>query len=296
MHAPPCPYCNTVSVLSGARTSIVRTGYFFRKSDNSLQQRFFCKACARSFSSATFSPCFKQKKRQLNPEIFKFLASGVSQRRLATLLKTNRKTVVRKFIFLGIYAQHFLLQDLENHLGVSNLEFDDLETFEHSKLKPLSVIVAIESKTRRVLGFRVARMPAKGLLACKSIKKYGRRKDERKRARSELFTEIKPFINHDAVIKSDESFHYPADVKKHFPNCTHSKFKGRRGCVTGQGELKSGGFDPLFSLNHTFAMFRANINRLFRRTWNTTKIPERLTLHIAIYALFHNWTLIQSEF
>ncbi len=35
---------------------------------------------------------------------------------------------------------------------------------------------------------------------------------------------------------------------------SHQRFKGRRGCIVGQGELKVGGFDPLFSLNHTYAM------------------------------------------
>jgi hypothetical protein len=47
----------------------------------------------------------------------------------------------------------------------------------------------------------------------------------------------------------------------------HQTFKGRRGCVVGQDELKAGCFDPLFILNHTCAMFRAHIELLSRRTW-----------------------------
>jgi hypothetical protein len=46
----------------------------------------------------------------------------------------------------------------------------------------------------------------------------------------------------------------------------------------GQGELKRGGFDPLFSLNHTAAMFRDRLKRLSHRTWCTTKRPDRLQL------------------
>jgi len=144
------------------------------------------------------------------------------------------------------------------------------------------------------LGFRVAKMPAKGLLVKRALKKYGIRKDERKKKRNELFEEIKDFVKEGALIKSDENPHYIYDVKKHFPKSKHERFKGKRGCVVGQGELKGGGFDPLFSLNHTYAMFRANVNRLFRRTWNTTKIPERLGLHMAMYALYHNLKLIQN--
>ena len=58
--------------------------------------------------------------------------------------------------------------------------------------------------------------------------------------------------------------------------------------------LKKIRFDPLFSLNHTCAMLRANLNRLFRRTWCTTKKPERLALHIAMYVVFHNETLLNK--
>jgi hypothetical protein len=66
--------------------------------------------------------------------------------------------------------------------------------------------------------------------------------------------------------------------------------------LTGQGELKVGGFDPIFSLNHTCAMLRANINRLFRKTWCTTKKMEMLEHHLAIYALYHNERALWQNF
>jgi hypothetical protein len=230
----------------------------------------------------------------LNSQIYQLLASGISQRRLAIFLNTNRKTIVRKFLFVGPIADWVLKEDLKNHPPATEVEFDDLETFEHSKLKPLSVISVVESGSRRILGFKVARMPAKGLLVKRSLKKYGPRVDERKVKRRRLFTELQDFIAPTAVMKSDESPHYPKDVRRYFPKALHKVYKGRRGCVVGQGELKGGGFDPIFSLNHSYAMSRANINRLFRRTWNTTKKPEHLTLHLAIYVLFHNRYLIHN--
>lgn len=289
-----CPHCRTSNNPSGARTMIVSSGSYYRKSDQSRQQRYNCRSCGRSFSTASSQLCYRQRKRELNPQIFKLLASGISQRRLALVLAVNRKTIVRKFIFLGVNAHLYLGLDRLRYAKSSVVEFDDLETFEHSKMKPLSVIMAVESKTRRILGFRVARMPAKGLLVKRALKKYGPRKDCRKKAREELFAELTTHVSQNAIFKSDQNPHYPSSIKRHFPTASHFTTKGRRGCVVGQGELKAGGFDPLFTLNHTFAMFRANINRLFRRTWNTTKKPERLDLHIAIYALMHNLALIKK--
>jgi len=75
------------------------------------------------------------------------------------------------------------------------IEFDDLETFEHTKCKPISVALAVEYKTRRVLAFEVARMPAKGLLAAISRKKYGFRIDDRPSAYEALFKALVPQVS-----------------------------------------------------------------------------------------------------
>ncbi|WP_374029976.1 hypothetical protein [Bdellovibrio bacteriovorus] len=289
-----CPYCHQQNSSSESRDIIVSHGSFLRQSDQTRQSRYFCKPCKKHFSLATFSPCYRQRKRHLNPRLFEVFVSGVSQRRAAFIFKVNRKTVIRKFIFLGLASYHYLLEDRKRYPVSTEIEFDDLETFEHSKLKPLSVIAAIETGSRRILGFKVARMPAKGLLVKRSLKKYGRRKDERKSKRIELFKELRPYVCENALIKSDENPHYLPDVARFFPKCRHKAYKGQRGCVVGQGELKGGGYDPLFSLNHSYAMFRASVNRIFRRTWNTTKKPERLSLHLAMYALYHNLFLIHN--
>jgi hypothetical protein len=169
--------------------------------------------------------------------------------------------------------------------------FDDMETFEHTKCKPISIGLMVEEGTRRILGYNVASMPAKGLLAKLSVKKYGKRIDERPKKRAELFTKMKLLINEDAVIKSDECPYYFKYIVRHFPKAKHITFKGRASAVVGQGELKKVGYDPLFSLNHTCASLRARVSRLIRKTWNTTKKPERLDLHLAIVCLHHNMNL-----
>ena len=171
------------------------------------------------------------------------------------------------------------------------VEFDDLETSEHTKCKPISITLAVESGTRRILGFEVSKMPAKGKIAAFARRKYGSRPDQRKTARARLFKTIKPLVHRHPTIKSDENPHYANCVKKYFPGSLHATHKGKRGCIVGQGELKKITFDPLFSLNHTCAMFRANINRLFRRTWCTTKRIDRLEAHLALYSVHHNQNL-----
>lgn len=219
------------------------------------------------------------------------MASGNSLRRIARLLSINKNTVPRKLQFLGLRARFFNLRFRSEKIA-SEVQFDDLETIEHTKLKPLSVTLAVEKHSRFILGFEVSRMPAKGLLVKKALKKYGPRQDERQIGRDRLFRKIKPQVHPLALIESDSNPHYPEVVKQHFPKALHVTVLGARGSIGGQGELKKIQFDPLFSLNHTCAMLRANINRLIRKTWCTTKKIQGLIDHLDIYVAYHNSQLI----
>ena len=82
--------------------------------------------------------------------------------------------------------------------------------------------------------------------------------------------------------ETDGHKHYASLIKHYFPNATHEVFPSVRGAVVGQGELKKTHFDPLFTINHFLATMRAQINRLVRRTWCTTKLPDRLSDHIDV--------------
>jgi len=137
-------------------------------------------------------------------------------------------------------------------------------------------------------------MAANGRLASNAAKLYGPRKDERRPARRRLFHKVKDLVREGLTIKSDQNPHYPKDVATFFPSAKHERFKGKRGSQTGQGEIKKVKFDPLFSLNHTCAMLRANVNRLFRKTWCTTKRADRLYAHLVLYAAYHNAELIHK--
>jgi transposase-like protein len=290
-----CPYCCPLHSPISESRPIRRIGEFWRKSDGRWISRFQCLLCKRGFSQATNHSCYRQNKRHKNQIVRKLLSAGVSQREIARVTGLNRKTIVRKLLYWAQIAQMELEKSNQENPQCKEVEFDDLETFEHTKCKPLSVTLMVEYKTRRILGFQVSLMPSKGLLAAISKKKYGPRRDGRPKAREMLFSRVKSAVQETALIRSDSNPHYVEDVKKHFPKALHQTIKGKRGAITGQGELKKIGFDPLFSLNHTCAMLRANINRLFRRTWCTTKRPDRLAAHILVYSMSHNQRIAQKN-
>lgn len=166
-----------------------------------------------------------------------------------------------------------------------------MEASEHTKLKPLSIPLLVDKKTRKILAFDVVSMPAKGALAAISRQKYGPRKDERGPAIETLLHDLKPLIGRCEIIRSDDCPRYPKPIEQQLPELTHLSCVGGRGCISGQGELKRKVYDPLFSLNHTAAMLRANLSRLQRRTWSISKKAENLKHHIQIYVRYHNEVL-----
>ena len=274
---------------------VIKDGSYYRQDDSRYIQRYKCKHCGRKFSSATFNLACHQKKRRINFRLNGLLASGISMRRSALLLHVHRITVKRKLIYLAKKAKQchqIRLNNLANQ--IEHLQFDDLITIEHTKMKPLTVTLAVDAKNRTILGAEVGQIPAFGHLAEKSRRKYGFRENQHKDTINRLFESIKNVIKKDALIESDEHHLYPQFVRTFFPTSDYRQYKGERGCVVGQGELKKVHYDPLFMLNHSCAMFRANINRLIRKTWCTTKDPKSLKDHLDIYIEFHNRYLIPA--
>lgn len=272
---------------------VIRNGHYFRQSDSRKIQSFYCKSCGKYFSSATFSDCYRQKKRRINEPMRDLLCKRLSLRDLARHLKVSRTTIARRLVFLADQArrrQEQFLIDYQQQFGpIKKLQFDDLITHEHTKCKPLSMTMVVEEKTRIVVGFNVAQIPAFGQLADISRNKYGERKDQSRKKRHRLFAHLaQEILPQDVVFRSDKHTQYPYLVYKHFPQATHLTHKGARGTVSGQGEMKKTGRDPLFSVNHTLAMVRDKMSRLSRRSWNATKKPENLAHHMAIYIDSHN--------
>lgn len=283
-----CPN-KTCSVFKNSIFQI-KDGFYFRHDDSRKIQRFRCKICHCRYSKATFTLEKNQKKRRINLQVRAMLSMGVSQRNCAYGLKVARKTIERKLIYLSKKAeqnQQKYLETLKKN-PIMEVQFDDLISSIHTKLKPISVSVVTCPKTFMILGAKVSEIPAFGKLAVFSRKKYGRRKNLHTKTLNNLLANLQPMISPLAHFKTDEHKRYPELIKNHFPNSTHETFKGQRATVVGMGELKTKSYDPLFAINHTLACFRYGMNRFIRRTWCTTKKLENAQHHINIFIDFHN--------
>ncbi|MEY4629911.1 MAG: hypothetical protein RIQ81_31 [Pseudomonadota bacterium] len=278
-----CPKCK-------ACKSVIKKGFFRHLTiPGGKSQRYRCKKCRHCFSQTNGTLSARQRRPDLHRPVFNLMVSGVSQRRIALLCSTTQTTVARKLVLLAKFANLIHDERLARMEGaVKMADFDEMETSEHTKCKPVAIAAAVEEPSRIILRLKAASMPAKGRLAKMSRRRYGRRKDDRRAALVSVLQDIAKVAVRDLVIKSDLCPRYPQLVARHLPTAEHRRFKGRRGCVVGLGELKAGGKDPLFSLNQTCAMVRDNLKCLARRTWCTTKRIDRLQCRLDLYVCAHN--------
>jgi len=281
---PICPRCGA--------TCSAKFGHYFRKDDAQRIQRYRCMACLKCHSSATHTPTYRQKKRRLNRLVEMDIASSTSQRRTAIKHNCDRKTVGRKIAFLAEQARIKVAAWLERQPLFDHVQWDELISFEHTRLKPLSVAVMSSAQHRCIIGYGVAQIPASGTIAQRSREKYGPRVNRSGTMRKRVLAEVAKHLTDNVLIKSDEHPRYANEIKLAIPGASHVQYRSVRGSLTGQGELKRTGYDPLFPINHTLAMMRDNIKRFARRTWCTTKRKDALNDVLAIYMHYHNTVLI----
>jgi hypothetical protein len=280
---PNCDRCGR----PGARNS-----FYVRNCDRVKITQYRCLSCKRTWTEGTNTLEKRQRLRSINEKLGPILVSCVSMRRAAKLLGINRKTVARRIPYLAAKARLAQSAPPAESPSCPEIFLDELITFEHTRCKPLAVCMAV-SKERKILAFSVSSMPPIGKhLRRISLKKYGKRPNHRRKGLASCLEAVAPYVGPTTRFISDEEPSYRQLLLRHYPGLEHQQHPSKRAVIAGQGELKDHSYDPLFAINHTFAMLRANLARLVRRTWVTTKKTSRLEEFIQIYAGFHNLELI----
>lgn len=272
--------CPSITCLATGKF-FIKKGYFKCKHNHQRVPRYKCKLCGKFFGSHTGRPTAGQKKPRLNHEIFRLYASGMTQRRLAKTLDCHHKTVARKLVFIAAEARKYHEKVVsEGRLKTSYAQFDEMETFEHTKLKPLSIAFAVRVKTGEIIEAKVAEMNCHGRNAELSQQIYGLRQDTRDAAREDVFKMLAKCQKASLSIVSDAKADYPNIAKKFVPEAKFVQVPSRI--------AKSGGADKMFTLNYTAAKIRNDLSRMARRTWVTTKAQWALQAHLDLYIAYNN--------
>jgi hypothetical protein len=208
---------------------------------------------------------------------------------MAKVMGVTRRTIVRKFLFMAWQArlEHNRVVT-SGELKTSWVQFDEMETFEHTRLKPLSIALAVRGKNGQILDAQVAEMNCKGHLASISQYKYGFRKDNRDIAREDVLTTVNACSREKILIITDKKTDYPAAVAKWVPNAEIQQVKRVERLSTKVTVDRKNENDAMFTLNYTASKIRHDMSRMMRKVWVTTKKADRLQAHLDLYIAYNN--------
>ena len=285
-----CPNLECTNSKAPTGRWFVRKGDFLQKWSGHRVPRYRCKCCGKQFSTSTFKDICNQKKPFLNKQVYNFLCSGSSQRRLAENLGVARNTVVSKFRFLATKARKIhACEVVTGGLFTTEVQFDEQESFERTKKLPLSIAIAVDGRwgkghgEGRIIDIEVASMPARGRNAKDSQFIYGFRKDEREYGCCSVLATVKAATGGAIKITTDAKPQYPGYVRRVLEDATHKSFVNGRQEMVSRGERH-----PLWWLNQACAANRHDLGRLRRRTCITTKKVLELRRHLWLYVAHRN--------
>jgi len=268
-------------------------GYYRTKHNRRRVPRYRCRSCGKSLSTRTESPTAGQHKPQVNGMLMKLFCCGVTLRRSARILGVARDTAARKVGWLATQAHHRThIRNIDDGgIITSHVQFDELETFECSKYQPIGVSFAVRAKTGEIIDIEVAKKSAE----TRKGKSRGWTLDHTKAACESVMATVRKCLKPGGTIATDGSRMYGAVIPKAVPGADHRPYvrsevskEAKDDPVLNIAQNKRANHDPLFMVNHMCAKLRADISRLARRTWATTKKLERLQDHLLIYTAFQN--------
>ena len=300
MFEPPrCPYRGCAFHLAPVqdRPWFARHGHYQPLCRPHPVPRFRCLSCRRSFSRQTFRMDYRDHRPDLNPKLFRLLASGVGLRQSSRLLGLSLRCLQLKSRKLGRHLRRLNLNLQAPLPAGSTLQFDELETFEGMRtLRPLTVPLLIEKRSRFIVWAEAAPIPARhrktrhGWTRSQELQRKGQRRDGSRRACLRTLGRAAALARHlDAIaIETDEKRTYPGLIRKAFG-------PGRRiAHETTKSTRRRDVSNPLFAINQTEAMARDLSGRLRRQSWLVSKERRYLDIGLAVFIAWRN--LVRRRF
>lgn len=284
---------------SSERKLFRKVGYYRTRISRHPVPRYQCKACGKTFSTHSFRRTYRQHRPDLNQTIFKLVCEGVTIRGAARILGCAKKTVERKFEFNARISRLRHLKAIRAaEFKADTVLFDEMETYERTKLLPLSIALALTSDGK-IIETKVAQMKCKGRLARLSRRKYGARLDERKSACRQSLRKVSRILNNPLRIKTDKKPSYISLIAEELPGVQHERFKRKMKVLYGTHPRKKSDapygihtngrpLDPMFMLNQRCAKIRSQVSRMRRKFWGATKARRRLSMHLWMFTAWQN--------
>ena len=263
-----CPKCGNKDLAKDGKRKM-------KKNQLPLQQ-YKCRSCKHRFTTNALKKTYRQRKPELNKKVMKLYCEGNTLRGIGRILGISYNTVVAKFKMMALLARDRHLKAInEGEIETKYVQFDEMETFEETREKPLGIQLSIRPKTGQIICAKVCRIPIKALSVPPRIKEEYFKQTNKKEAISDMLIETSKVLNPKySVLSCDGS--------------TQNVSLAKKICDKSLIETHVNDYAGMWRLNHTCAKLRHHISRLVRKTWATTKKMERLQMHFDLFIACQN--------
>lgn len=267
---------------------IIKKGQDKRK--NKTVQRYQCKACGLQFTSASLAP-ESFHKPELLKEIFLRYTSGYSVSRLCEELNISKSTTLKMIKFLATKTRDYHLELLSSgFLSTDKIYFDEMESFIHSKVYPVSIGIAVDVHYKKIIDIQISEIKVKGRLKNKLLKQWGSlppriacRPNNSAQMLIRLMKSINQALKLNGSVFSDEKKTYPQLVLNHLHPTTI--FTQELSKTTFQNSVDSKGLGRFRSV---CAYLRTYLGTMGRRKLNTAKSMASLSDHLYLMIARYN--------
>jgi hypothetical protein len=252
--------------------------------------RFLCKGCRRTFSSQTFRVDYRDRRPECNELLLTYLFSGVGLRQCGRNLDLSVHAVQKKFRKLARHLRLLNRNLLTRLPGHRTFLFDEIESYEGSRIRPLTIPVLIDKESWLLVDTRAApirRSARRGSKAHRRLVHYemvhGRRKDRGYECVRKSLGRLQQLLGGQrAVLRTDEKSSYATQCRRRFGQQVEHE------CWSGAAPRTV--LNPLQAINTTDSMLRDNNGRLRRRCWLVSKTRRGLEQQLAVFQAYRNWT------
>ena len=266
-----CQKCNSESLRK-------RGSY---ESKGKRVQRYQCKACYKTFTSRTNSDNYRMRSQSLEKKIIEMYCERMSLRGISRVLGVEYNTVVSYFRKAARKAQIENLKSLEIRDFVTTyIQFDEMETFEHTKKRPLGIMLFIRAKTGEIISAKVSKSHIRALAVSPTVAKDWNAQVDKTKVIQESLVEAKKVSNRVHATIACDGLPHQVKIAKHFCDESHISVQVL------EGENKK--------IDLSILKLRQDISRLGRKTLSTTKKAERLQNHLDLYINYHNSNRVQA--
>lgn len=251
--------------------------------------RFKCRVCGRGFSRQTFRLDYRDKRPEVNPRLFILLSSGTGLRQAARVVQMGATSLQKKFRKIGRHMRMLNRNLLPALPALRTLLLDEMESYEHRSITPLTMPVLIDGRSKFVIAVDVApirRVAKRGSPRQRRLERHeakaGKRPDRSRNCVRRVLGRLQRVLRGQAAdLVTDEKALYARLCRRRFGEQVRHH--------TVSSKLPRTCYNPLFAINLTDAMLRDNLGRLRRRSWLVSKDRRFLRLHLEIFVAYRNW-------